>query len=59
MADNFVTDYERECAADALRRYEQDVRVLWNDLPKATKKKWLSKVEAAFGAVMRERARAS
>lgn len=51
------TDAEREAAADALRRYEQSPTVLWRDLPNATRKKWLSKIDAVTAAVLRERDR--
>lgn len=55
--DGFVTDDERDCGADALRRYEQTPTILWADLPKATRNKWLAKVDAVLGAIKRERDR--
>lgn len=59
------TQDELECAADALRRFEQGGKQpagmelrLWADLPNATKKKWLHKVDVVVGAIRTERARA-
>lgn len=53
------TQDELDCAADALRRFEQGGKNLnlWGQLPNSTRKKWLEKVAVVLGAMARERNR--
>lgn len=50
---------EVECAADALRRYEQSGRIVldWERLPTRAKGKWRLKATVVLDAAVRERSR--